>query len=192
MSRAMEAVSTDAAIALIASLSRDRAEAVLLRVALGLDAQTAGQVLGRRAGAVRTAARRGPAFWPTCWSRGWRYPGGRRRGAAGCQISVGNAGEGFDAKGCDMSRARHPWIDAAAAERMLAGHGGGPQHLADLLSGAAGPARPGEAAAFRTARLSARQSSAGAERKRRRTAGPGVGEVAQGLCGSRRRAPARW
>jgi RNA polymerase sigma-70 factor (ECF subfamily) len=76
----MEAVSTDAAIALIASLSRDRAEAVLLRVVMGLDAQTAGQVLGRRAGAVRTAARRGPRLladllepglavsgWPAAW-----------------------------------------------------------------------------------------------------------------------------
>jgi RNA polymerase sigma-70 factor (ECF subfamily) len=35
------------------------AEAVLLRAVLGLDAQTAGQVLGKRAGAVRTAAHRG-------------------------------------------------------------------------------------------------------------------------------------
>jgi RNA polymerase sigma-70 factor (ECF subfamily) len=35
------------------------AEAVLLRAVLGLDARTAGQVLGKRPGAVRTAAHRG-------------------------------------------------------------------------------------------------------------------------------------
>jgi RNA polymerase sigma-70 factor (ECF subfamily) len=57
--RAVEAVSTDAAIALIATLPRDQAEAVLLRVVVGLDAQAAAQVLGKRAGAVRTAAYRG-------------------------------------------------------------------------------------------------------------------------------------
>ncbi len=56
---AVEAVSTDAAIALIAALPRDQAEAVLLRVVMGLDAETAGRVLGKRAGAVRTAAYRG-------------------------------------------------------------------------------------------------------------------------------------
>jgi RNA polymerase sigma-70 factor (ECF subfamily) len=56
---ALEAVSTDAALRLIASLPRDQAEAVLLRVVVGLDAQAAGRVLGKRAGAVRTAAHRG-------------------------------------------------------------------------------------------------------------------------------------
>jgi RNA polymerase sigma-70 factor (ECF subfamily) len=57
--QAAEAVSTAAAISLIATLPRDQAEAVLLRVVLGLDAEAAGQVLGKRAGAVRTAAHRG-------------------------------------------------------------------------------------------------------------------------------------
>jgi RNA polymerase sigma-70 factor (ECF subfamily) len=56
---AVEAVSTNAAIALIATLPRDQAEAVLLRVVVGLDAQAAAQVLGKRSGAVRTAAHRG-------------------------------------------------------------------------------------------------------------------------------------
>lgn len=56
---ALEAVSTDAAIRLIATLPRDQAEAVLLRAVVGLDADRAGQVLGKRAGAVRTAAHRG-------------------------------------------------------------------------------------------------------------------------------------
>ena len=57
--RAMEVVSTDAAIALIATLPRDQAEAVLLRVVMGLDVATVGRVLGKRPGAVRTATHRG-------------------------------------------------------------------------------------------------------------------------------------
>ncbi len=57
--RAVDAVATDASLALIAALPRDQAEAVLLRVVMGLDAETAGRILGKRAGAVRTAAYRG-------------------------------------------------------------------------------------------------------------------------------------
>jgi RNA polymerase sigma-70 factor, ECF subfamily len=57
--RAIEALSTDAAVRLIATLPRDQAEAVLLRAVVGLDADSAGEVLGKRAGAVRTAAYRG-------------------------------------------------------------------------------------------------------------------------------------
>jgi RNA polymerase sigma-70 factor (ECF subfamily) len=56
---AVAAVGTDAALALIARLPRDQAEAVLLRVVVGLDAATAARVLGKRPGAVRTAAHRG-------------------------------------------------------------------------------------------------------------------------------------
>jgi RNA polymerase sigma-70 factor (ECF subfamily) len=55
----METVSTDWAITLIATLPRDQAEAVLLRVVMGLDAATVGRVLGKRPGAVRTATHRG-------------------------------------------------------------------------------------------------------------------------------------
>jgi RNA polymerase sigma-70 factor (ECF subfamily) len=56
---ALDSVSTDAALALIARLPRDQAEAVLLRVVVGLDAKSAAKVLGKRPGAVRTAAHRG-------------------------------------------------------------------------------------------------------------------------------------
>ena len=56
---ALESISTGAAIALIRSLPRDQAEAVLLRAVIGLDAKAAGKVLGKRPGAVRTAAYRG-------------------------------------------------------------------------------------------------------------------------------------
>ncbi|MGC4808300.1 RNA polymerase sigma factor [Micromonospora sp. DT233] len=57
--RAGESLGTEAALALIATLPPREAEAVLLRAVIGLDAETAGRVLGRRAGAVRTAAHRG-------------------------------------------------------------------------------------------------------------------------------------
>jgi RNA polymerase sigma-70 factor (ECF subfamily) len=56
---AITAVETDAAVALIATLPREQAEAVLLRAVMGLDATTAGRVLGKSAGAVRVAAHRG-------------------------------------------------------------------------------------------------------------------------------------
>jgi RNA polymerase sigma-70 factor (ECF subfamily) len=57
--QAMQSMSTEAAIRLIGTLPPDQAEAVLLRVVMGLDAAMAGQVLGKRSGAVRTAAYRG-------------------------------------------------------------------------------------------------------------------------------------
>ncbi|MET8355230.1 RNA polymerase sigma factor [Micromonospora sp. NPDC005206] len=57
--RAGETIGTDAALSLIAMLPPREAEAVLLRAVIGLDAETAGRVLGRRPGAVRTAAHRG-------------------------------------------------------------------------------------------------------------------------------------
>ena len=56
---ALDELSTETALALIAGLPREQAQAVLLRAVVGLDAQTAGDVLGKRAGAVRVAAHRG-------------------------------------------------------------------------------------------------------------------------------------
>lgn len=56
---ALERLATDSAVALIAGLPQDQAEAVLLRVVMGLDAKAAGRVLGKRSGAVRTASYRG-------------------------------------------------------------------------------------------------------------------------------------
>jgi RNA polymerase sigma-70 factor (ECF subfamily) len=56
---ALEGIATDAALELIGRLPRDQAEAVLLRTVMGLDAKAAGAVLGKRPGAVRTAAHRG-------------------------------------------------------------------------------------------------------------------------------------
>ncbi|MCL8011789.1 RNA polymerase sigma factor [Streptomyces sp. AS02] len=57
--QALESLSTEQALELVRGLPRDQAEAVLLRVIVGLDAPSAARVLGKRPGAVRTAAHRG-------------------------------------------------------------------------------------------------------------------------------------
>lgn len=56
---ALETLSTEAALELIGGLPREQAEAVLLRVVVGLDGPAAARVLGKRTGAVRTSAYRG-------------------------------------------------------------------------------------------------------------------------------------
>jgi RNA polymerase sigma-70 factor (ECF subfamily) len=56
---AVDALGSERALSLIRSLPADQAEAVLLRVIMGLDAKSAAKVLGKRAGAVRTASYRG-------------------------------------------------------------------------------------------------------------------------------------
>ncbi|WP_232792482.1 RNA polymerase sigma factor [Actinacidiphila yeochonensis] len=56
---ALDAVATDRALAAIAALPREQAEAVLLRVVMGLDSTSAARVLGKRPGSVRMATHRG-------------------------------------------------------------------------------------------------------------------------------------
>jgi RNA polymerase sigma-70 factor (ECF subfamily) len=56
---AVDAIDTSRALALIGSLPRDQAQAVYLRVVVGLDVASAARVLGKRPGAVRTASHRG-------------------------------------------------------------------------------------------------------------------------------------
>ena len=56
---ALTAMATRRALAAIAALPRDQAEAVLLRAVAGLSAEHAAVVVGKRAGAVRVAAMRG-------------------------------------------------------------------------------------------------------------------------------------
>ncbi|MEU9664957.1 RNA polymerase sigma factor [Streptomyces bobili] len=55
----VESLSTERALELVRGLPPDQAEAVLLRVVVGLDGPAAARVLGKRPGAVRTAAHRG-------------------------------------------------------------------------------------------------------------------------------------
>jgi RNA polymerase sigma factor (sigma-70 family) len=57
--QALETLSTEVALALVSGLPRDQAEAVLLRVVVGLDGPSAARVLGKRPGAVRTATYQG-------------------------------------------------------------------------------------------------------------------------------------
>ncbi|CAL9473179.1 ECF RNA polymerase sigma factor SigD [Streptomyces sp. enrichment culture] len=57
--QALESISTEQALELVRALPREQAEAVLLRVVVGLDGPAAARVLGKRPGAVRTAAYRG-------------------------------------------------------------------------------------------------------------------------------------
>lgn len=57
--QAVTAAATDAAIAFIATLPPEQAEAVLLRVVMGLDTSAVARVMGKRPGAVRTATWRG-------------------------------------------------------------------------------------------------------------------------------------
>lgn len=56
---ALASMATRRALAVIAELPRDQAEAVLLRAVAGLTADQAGTIVGKRAGAVRVAAMRG-------------------------------------------------------------------------------------------------------------------------------------
>ncbi|HEU4425871.1 MAG TPA: RNA polymerase sigma factor [Pilimelia sp.] len=56
---ALDRLDTDWAIAVIATLPKDQAEAVMLRVVAGLDVAQTAAVLGKRSGAVRIATMRG-------------------------------------------------------------------------------------------------------------------------------------
>jgi RNA polymerase sigma-70 factor (ECF subfamily) len=55
----VDALGTEAALAMVAGLPTDQAEAIMLRTVLGFDAPTAGRILGKRPGAVRSATHRG-------------------------------------------------------------------------------------------------------------------------------------
>jgi len=56
---ALEAISTQAVVALLATLPRDQAEIILLRVVAGLSSREVGRLVGKSPGAVRVAAHRG-------------------------------------------------------------------------------------------------------------------------------------
>jgi RNA polymerase sigma-70 factor (ECF subfamily) len=56
---AIDSMSTEAALKLIATLPRDQAEIIALRVVAGLDVAQVAKITGKRPGAVRVAAHRG-------------------------------------------------------------------------------------------------------------------------------------
>jgi RNA polymerase sigma-70 factor (ECF subfamily) len=55
----LERLSTQAVLAAIASLPKDQAEIIMLRVVAGLDAPAVAEIVGKSPGAVRVAAHRG-------------------------------------------------------------------------------------------------------------------------------------
>lgn len=55
---ALERLTTDSALALIASLPKDQAEVIMLRVVAGLDVATVAKLMGKSPGAIRVAAHR--------------------------------------------------------------------------------------------------------------------------------------
>lgn len=55
----IETFTTESVVLLIRGLPRDQAEAVWLRSVMGLDVRTAATIMGKRPGAVRSAAHRG-------------------------------------------------------------------------------------------------------------------------------------
>jgi RNA polymerase sigma factor (sigma-70 family) len=57
--KALEVISTENALALIATLPRDQAEIIVLRVVAGLDTAQVARIVGKSTGAVRVAAHRG-------------------------------------------------------------------------------------------------------------------------------------
>jgi RNA polymerase sigma-70 factor (ECF subfamily) len=56
---ALEAISTDAALELVATLPPDQAEVVMLRAIAGLDVTRVAEIVGKRPGTVRVLAHRG-------------------------------------------------------------------------------------------------------------------------------------
>lgn len=120
---AMESLSTGLTMALIAQLPQDQAEAVVLRVVVGLDAKSAAETLGKRPGAVRTAAHRGlKKLAELLGAEGVSGDFGPGRAAGAETDSVVRAGVGHNAGGQAWDGGGGRDLDAVPAQR---GHGGG-------------------------------------------------------------------
>ncbi|MET9918094.1 RNA polymerase sigma factor [Streptomyces sp. NPDC059605] len=109
---AMEALATGRTMSLIAQLPQDQAEAVVLRVVVGLDAKSAAQTLGKRPGAVRTAAHRGLKRLAELL---------RTDGAGGSGTGPRAADGGGDGTAADRAAGEDP-ADPTATRRGAAGH----------------------------------------------------------------------
>jgi RNA polymerase sigma-70 factor, ECF subfamily len=73
---ALEGISTRAALALIATLPADQAEAITLRVLAGLDVRRVAAIMGKRPGTVRVLAHRGLRRLAERLGADARVPGG--------------------------------------------------------------------------------------------------------------------
>jgi RNA polymerase sigma-70 factor (ECF subfamily) len=89
---AVERETTERALRLIATLPKDQAEAVLLRVVAGLDVAQTAKVLGKRDGAVRIAAMRGLKRLALIVGEGAGAAAGPELGLAGGNGVVGTGG----------------------------------------------------------------------------------------------------
>ncbi|MEU9623463.1 MULTISPECIES: RNA polymerase sigma factor [unclassified Streptomyces] len=118
---AMEALATGRTMSLIAQLPQDQAEAVVLRVVVGLDAKSAAQTLGKRPGAVRTAAHRGLKRLAELLRTDGPGGAGGRRGDSDSVVEDGGEGrDGGAGGGADRSPAGGP-ADSSASRESAAG-----------------------------------------------------------------------
>ncbi|MFI1930394.1 RNA polymerase sigma factor [Streptomyces sp. NPDC020330] len=125
---AIEALDTDRTMSLIAQLPQDQAEAVVLRVVVGLDAKSAARTLGKRPGAVRTAAHRGLK---------------RLAELLGAEQSGTNRADGGSAAdGASTDGAPDPAQDADDGAGPAAGDGAGLGAVPAQRPGRGGPAAP--------------------------------------------------
>ncbi|WP_032918736.1 RNA polymerase sigma factor [Streptomyces rimosus] len=111
---AMEALGTGRTFRLISRLPQDQAEAVVLRVVVGLDAKSAAGVLGKRPGAVRTAAHRGLRKLADLLG-----DGGEDGGPTGGP--TGGSGDGLPAQRDGRGNGRGNGRDEGAAESYVPG-----------------------------------------------------------------------
>ncbi|MFH8471422.1 RNA polymerase sigma factor [Streptomyces sp. NPDC018000] len=126
---AMEAVATGRTMSLIAQLPQDQAEAVVLRVVVGLDAKSAAQTLGKRPGAVRTAAHRGlKRLAELLRTDGGDNSGGRPGGGDG-KGGDGKSGDGRVEGGAGIAADR---VRAGDPADLAAPHGGAADRTAEL------------------------------------------------------------
>ncbi|RLV69057.1 RNA polymerase, sigma-24 subunit, ECF subfamily [Streptomyces sp. CBMAI 2042] len=125
---AMEALDTDRTMSLIAQLPQDQAEAVVLRVVVGLDAKSAAQTLGKRPGAVRTAAHRG--LKRLAELLGAEHPDP--------PLPAGAPAPGGGPEGPDRASAQEPGSDAGQGQ----GGGSGLGAVPSQRPGRGGPAAP--------------------------------------------------
>ena len=153
---ALDALSTDLALTLIATLPREQAQAVLLRAVVGLDARTAGEVLGKRPGAVRVAAHRGLKSSLDSFATTPRKAGGPLSDPRHRRGSNGNRRPG--AARHEMHNRRFGRLTGATAQRLLDG-GDGPPPLPQLVAAVTAPATAAELRGEAAARAAFRSST---------------------------------
>ena len=192
---ALDAISTQSAVALLATLPRDQAEVVLLRVVAGLDVAQVATITGKRPGTVRVLAHRALRRLAQRLDADERVRGGG--------VTGWGAKDVFPAEMPDDPTSTIDPLDDDTAERLLAGRldplDAPPPYaaVARLLQAAAAPPTPDELAgepsalaAFRSAPAAARSRPPVAEQAGRR--GPRRDPGRRGAVDSAGRRPDPW